>query len=241
VLHTTKAIILKVTKYSENALVVQAYTELFGLQSYMINNVRGKKAKNKPAFFQPLSLVELVVYHKQKEGLQRLSEIKMDYTYVHIPFDFSRNGILLFLNEVIYKSIREEEANPDLYDFLNHALQALDELECNCNNFHLLFMLKLSNFLGFYPQQNYSADKPYFNLMEGYFQEDVPVHSHYLAKELSYILNKFLDANFSNFSEIEIYSAQRRQMLERLIEYFELHILHFKDIKSREVLEGIMS
>ena len=141
-LHKTRGIIFNTFKYSDNSVIAKVYTEQFGLQSYLINSVHGKNAGTRMAMLQPLTLVECVVYHKEKKQLQRLKEIKCEHPFVSIPSDVSKSAILLFLNEILYKSIREEEKNPELFDFLFTSLQVLDLKTENSNSFHLLFMVR---------------------------------------------------------------------------------------------------
>ena len=113
-LHTTRGIVLHTTKYSETSLVAKIYTEVFGLQSYLVKGIRKQKAKLRPALFQPMTLADLVVYHKDKGSLQNIKESRIAVPYRSIPFDIRKSSMLLFINELLYKSIREEETNRKL-------------------------------------------------------------------------------------------------------------------------------
>src|ERR1051325_9557854 len=148
-LHKTKGIVFHVTPFSESSVVAKIYTALFGLQSYLINGVRNKKAKIKPGLLQPLSLLDMVVYHKERSGLQRLKEIRPSASggqFTSIPFDVKKGSMVMFLNEVLYKSIKEEEANQQLFDFIFNAIQLLDvQPEAN-NDYHLLFLVQLTKY-----------------------------------------------------------------------------------------------
>src|SRR3954463_3657995 len=143
-LHKTRGIVFRTTEYSESSLVVQIYTETFGVQSYMINSVRKKHPKYHANIFQPLTPVDLVVYHKERPGLQRISEIKPNPLLINIPTDMLKTSIVFFLNEVLYKSIREEESNPQLFDFILQSVEWLDHSSDATPDFHLIFMIMLS-------------------------------------------------------------------------------------------------
>src|SRR2546430_2069454 len=110
-LHKTRGIVFHVTDYSESSVVAKIYTELFGLQPYLINSVRKKKSSVKPSALQPLALIDLVVYHKERSGLKRVADAKNNPVLKSIPFDVRKSSVVLFLNEVLYKSVKEEEAN----------------------------------------------------------------------------------------------------------------------------------
>src|SRR5436190_3456251 len=125
-LHKTRGIVFHVTHYSESSVVAKIYTELFGLQSYLVNSVRKKNSKIKTAALQPLALIDLVVYHKERSGLQRLADAKNNPALKSIPFDVRKSSIVLFMNEVLFKSVKEEEANQPLFDFIFNSVQLLD-------------------------------------------------------------------------------------------------------------------
>ena len=240
-LHKSRGIVFHTTDFSETSIVVKIYTELYGLQSYMVNSVRKKNAKFRPSVFQSLSLVEMVVYHKERSGLQRISEIRQSPVLKSIPFDVLKSSMALFLNEVLYKSIREEEANPSLFDFLFHSIQWLDVHEPANPDFHLLFLLQLSKYLGFYPTDNFSESNTIFNLQEGNFQSISPPHPFFLASPLSNHFYNIL-SHLPDFSvNLKIPAHEKRELIERILEFYQLHISGFGNIKSHKVLEQIWS
>src|SRR5690606_31468433 len=128
-LHKTRGVVFKTTDYSESSVVVQVFTEKFGLQSYLINGVKKPKAKIRLNMLQPLHLLELVVYHKPSGNLQRVSEIRNVPLFQTIPYSTIKSSIVLFLNEVLYRSVRQQEADEPLFDFLFHAISLLDKTE----------------------------------------------------------------------------------------------------------------
>ncbi len=240
-LQKTSGIILKTTKYSENSLIVKIYTQKFGLQSYIINGIRNKKSKNKISAFQSLSIIDLEVIHSEKKTLQRITEINSHYSFVDIPFNIIKTSICIFINEIIYKTIKEEHSDSDLYDFLTHSLYTLDVSKENGANFPILFLIQFSKYLGFYPQGEYTDIDNYFDLQEGQFVSTTPMHTYYIQKELSIHLNQFLKSDFKNYSFISINNTNRRKLLDMMIEFYTLHIHGFGEIKSHKVLEEIIN
>jgi DNA repair protein RecO (recombination protein O) len=239
-IHTTSGIILHTIKYSETSLIVKMYTRSFGLQSYMVSGVRSKKSKNKATLFQPLALVSMEVSHSNKGSLQRISEINILHPYTEIPFDIVKSSIVIFLNEILYKALREEHSDEDLFDFIKNSLLMLDLKHDNCSNFHVFFMIQLSRFLGFYPQGKCSAETPIFDLMEGKFIDRLPNHFHYLSKQNSTVLYDFISANYETMQNLKIDSATRKELLKAMIVFYQLHITSFKEIKSQEILEEVL-
>lgn len=240
-IYNTRGIVLRHLKYSETSVIAKIYTELFGLQSYLINGVRSKKAKVKANILQPLSLVDMIVYHKEKSGLQRIKEVSCNPPFSSIPYDISKSSIALFIAEILYKSIREEEANANLFEFLFNSIQILDLTTGNCANFHLLFMLQLTKHLGFYPNGKYSGKFNFFDLREGVFLKEQPVHPHFIPPPIGVYLNLLSETSFEKLNQINIKPGHRKRLLEHLIEYYELHLSNMNEVKSHRILETVMN
>ena len=240
-LEKTSGIILHTTKYSETSLIVKIITPDFGLKSYIVNGVRSKKTKFKAPIFQPLTLVDIVVSNSDKAKLQRISEINILYPYTDIPYNIIKSSIALFLNEVLYKAIKEQHPDEHLFEYIKNSLQILDLKHDNCSNFHVFFMIQLSRYLGFFPAGNYSATSSFFDLQEGLFVSHLPRHSHYLNVMHSNLFNELINSEYDIIQEIKIDKNQRKELLKSLIKFYQLHITTFGEIKSLEVLEQVIA
>lgn len=229
-LHKTRGIVLNFIKYRETSIVTRIYTEAFGMQSYIVNSVRGggKKSKGKISFFQPLTQLELVVYYKKSPGLNRISEMKCPEPYQSIPYDFRKSGIALFLTEVLNKCLKEEEENTELFEFLSSSLLIFDNLSESYENFHLQFMLKLSRFLGFAPHSAHSL------------LEEIYEHTGRLqySEEEERVLSQLIQFPFAK--KIQSTNTIRRLLLDELITFYQIHVEGFKDLKSVSVLRELM-
>ncbi len=239
-LYKTRGIVFHQIKYSETSIITKIYTELFGLQTYIVKGVRKKRAKIKINIFQHLSLVDMVVYHKEKRGIQYLKEIKSCYQFTSIPFDIKKSSIILFINEILYKSIREQEANKELFDFIFNSVKILDMTKGKFSDFHLFFMMQLTKYLGFYPINNYSDEYSIFNLKQGIFQKTL-TDSYYISKEISQEFSELLKNSFNNLQYLSTFLNCRKELLEQLIKYYQFHIPEFKYTKSNRVLETVFN
>jgi DNA repair protein RecO (recombination protein O) len=240
-LNKTSGIVLHYTNYSESSLIVKIYTRTHGLQSFIVSGVRSKKSKNKINLFQPLALVDLVFFENEKSTLHRISEITSAKPYSEIPYNFVKSSIALLLNEILYKAIKEEHENEELFDFINNSLQILDLKTENCSNFHIYFMIHLTRYLGFFPQGEFGNDSSLFDLQEGKFVNYIPHHVMYLSSEKSKLLNQFLNCNYDSIHLLQLTKVERKQLLQSLILFYQLHINSFGEIKSIEVLEEVLS
>src|ERR1017187_5840597 len=223
-LHTTSGIILHTIKYSETSLIVKIYTRDFGLQSYMVSGVRSKKSKNKATLFQPLALIEMVVSNSNKGTLQRISELNILHPFINIPYDIVKSSIAIFLNEILYKALREEHSDVDLFDFMKNSLLILDLKHENCSNFHIFFMIQLSRFLGFYPQGKCIPETPFFDLREGKFIDRLPEHFYYLNTQNSKMLYDFIGASYETIQQLKVDNNGRKELLQAMITFYQLHI-----------------
>lgn len=228
-LHHTQGIVLGTIKYSETSIIARVFTRKFGMQSYIVNGVRSKKAKGKIALYQPLSLLDMVVYHKPEKDIQRISEAKFLVSYQSIPFDPTKRAIGIFLMEVFSKVLRSESENDALYAFLEQSLTFFDHQTEAVNNFHLQLLLKATSFMGFGPED---GEDLVHQLEEAGF--------HFiLVKDEMTLLDRLMSAKIGE--RINLLNNFRRDLLDHIIKFYQAHIDGLKEIKSIEVLKTIMS
>lgn len=239
-LQNTRGIVFQQFKYSESSIIAKIYTEQYGLQSYIVKGVRSKRAKIKPALFQPLNLLELVVYHKEGKSLNHLSEVKIALPFQSIPIDFNKRSMLFFLNELLYRSIREEIPNPALFEWLFKAITWLDLSDANIVNYHLAFMIQLSRFLGFYPKKNVDRQTDFFDLQEGLFLNRMPEHPYFMKGKDVELLEKLQESTFEMSGKISMSNSERRHLLDSFVTYYRLHLPGFGEMKSLDVLKAVM-
>ncbi len=235
-LHQTKGITLKITNYSESSVVAQIYTAAFGLQSYLINGARKPKAKISVNMLQPFHLLDLVVYNKENNNLQRIKEAQHSPVLKHVPLDIVKSSIALFLNEILYKVLRHQAPDKQLFEFLENAIMWLDESEEGLANYHLIFLLKLTHYLGFKPS---FTDQPYFDLIEGHFVSILPPHVYTLQEPYTSLLRELANSTFSNCNKIKLKRADRSYLLQKLVDYYRLHTENFGELNSLYILEEI--
>jgi len=238
-LHKTRGIVFRIVQYSDTSVIAKIYTEKFGLRSYIIRAIKGKKSASKTGLLQHLSLLNLVVYEKDRGGIQNIREMEVAWQFRSIPFDFIKSAVLLFLNEILYKAVHEEETNQLLFDYIFDSLTYFDETSAGIENYHLYFTLGLTRYLGFFPRNNFSEQKAYFDLREGLFVENRPFHNNFMESALSRKLNQMLDAEASPLNLFEN-SGERNVMLSNLLDYFKLHVPGFIEIKSLPVLQQVL-
>lgn len=245
VVHKTKGIVLRNVKYGETSLIVTIFTELFGVQSYIVNGVRqiSKKGSAKANLFQPSSILDLVVYKNEFAGLQRIKEFKWGHLYQHILSDVWKNAVALFMIELLTKSLKEPESNPDLFNFTEDALLHLDEASPTvAANIPLFFALHLPVFFGFRIHDEYSEEKHYLDLLEGTFTDVQPIHSNFLegreAEVVSYIL-KVLQPK--DLAHLQLNQDFRRRLLHWIEVYYAMHIPEFGTMRTLPVLREIAS
>ena len=238
-IHKVRGIVFHSLKYAETSLIARIYTDKFGLQSYMIKGARKPRAKLKASLFQPLTLLELEVYHKDKSSLQNIREARTAYVFSSTPFDIRKSSVTMFLSDLLTKTIKEEEANPGLFQFLDVMIQKLDQLDDGIADFHLHFMVHLTRYLGFFPQGKCLPHSPYFNLEEGSFTKDRPHHMNFITSPLNEQFSILMHKHPSAPLALDINRGDRNQLLEHLISYYLLHYDSLQEIQSHHVLREI--
>jgi len=236
---STRAIVLNTIKYSDTSLIVKCYTLEEGLKSYLVRGVlKSKKRGLKAAYFQPLNQLNLVANHSDKKTLHSLKEVHISNAYKTIYKDIIKQSIVLFLTEVLTYAIREEEANKNLFLYLETAFSWLD-VHDRVSNFHLLFLLNLTQFLGFYPDLS-KKERIGFSLIDGKLTNNISQKDVIHTKNF-YQFKKLLGINFDEIENVSYSKQERQQVLKIIIRYFELHLDGFRTPKSLQILEAVFS
>lgn len=234
----TRAIILNAKKYSDKAIIVTVYSMQFGRTSYLVYGMNNKKSSFRPAFSQALTLVDIDVVHSPKKDIQSIKDIRIAHPFSGIPFHPVRNSLALFVSEIIYRTLQHSEPDEDLYQFLESSITELDVCSSGLANFHLVFLLKLSRYLGFVPNNDDVSTK-YFDLMHGDYTQAKPLHQHFLDEKETLLFLKISKCDYKNMESITISREIRYKMLESIIEYYKLHIPDFKGLNSLSILQEL--
>ena len=244
-LHKTKGIILRTVKYGETSLIATVYTELFGLQSYMVKGVRAssKKGNSKANMFQPAAILDMVVYHNELKHLQIIKEFSWAKMYQHLHQDVVKNCVALFMVELLTKSIKQPESNADLYDFIETYLLLLDEADAAVTaNIPLHFALHLTRQLGFGIEDKDDENKTILDLQDGRFTEQIPIHGNYLDGRLANATAGLLQMdNAISLYRIKLNKQIRQELLQAYEQFYIYHISDFGNLKTVAVLEAVLA
>ncbi|MDZ7879229.1 MAG: DNA repair protein RecO [Saprospiraceae bacterium] len=247
----TRGIVLRAIKYSETSVIVDIFTEQFGLRSYIISGVRTSKSKVAAGLLQVMSLVDIVAYEKA-EKLNRLTEIRAAHVYTALPFDMTRMSVGLFMTEVAQRTIKGSEENRPLFNFLFDVFKFLDMTDGSVANLHLAFLVELSGYFGFRPEVNedeyYEEEELTLDLREGIFlpfyedeeEGSEPLPQHFLKANLTTILREFLKTPWHESANIKMNRDERRALITELLRFYQWHLEGFPDIQSFKILQEIM-
>ncbi|WP_102407824.1 DNA repair protein RecO [Parabacteroides bouchesdurhonensis] len=238
-LSKTRGIVLHSIAYNDKYSIIYMYTEAFGRASYLVARNRGKKTAVSKALFMPLSVLEMEVEHLNKRDLHRIKETKLCYPLTELFCNPVKNVLALFLAEVLFRVVKETEPDARLFGFLYESIHLLEYAEEGIANFHLVFLLRLLSCLGIYPNADSHKAGYYFDMMNGVFCDTVPVHRHYLDKEESLVFARLLKMSFENMSLYSFSRQDRVRIINRIFEYYRLHLPEFPEIKSFSVLQSL--
>ncbi len=238
-IHKARGIVLNHTRYGETSAIVHIYTTVFGMQSYMVNGAYGKKKKGNIVLMQPLNVLDLEVYHHENKDIHRIKEFRLEALLSYIPYSQTRRAQAFLLTEILGRVLRGEGANPPLFHFIEESIGMLDSDQVGLENFHIWFLFQLTRFLGFQPHDNYSEEMAWFDLGEGCFVSREPAHPHYLSSELSLRIHQMGQLDRKDLSAIAVHVNERRQLLEALVLFYELHQPGIGKIRSISVLRDL--
>lgn len=241
-LHKTQGIVLRTVRYGETSVVVNIFTELFGIQSYMVNGVRTGKAKTSKAnLLQPANQLDLVVYHQENKNLQRLSDFRFAYLYRSLYADVIKNTIALYLVELLDKTLKQPEFYPELFHFATGALQWMDKEKDGTANLPLYFTLRVAELLGFCLNGHYAIATPYLDLREGVFVNEMPSHPCFLDEADSQVTDRLLRVkDFYELKKIKPDKSCRHRLMAACQEYYQWHLPGFTGLKSPKILAEVL-
>ncbi|HMR82329.1 MAG TPA: DNA repair protein RecO [Niabella sp.] len=247
-IHKTKGIVLRYVKYGETSIIASVYTELFGLQSYLLNGIRtsGKRGGGRISFFQPAALLDMEVYYNEFKQLNRVKEYRFACVYQHIFSDVLKNGVAAYMVELLTQCLKQPENNYGLFAFTEDCFTALDT--CNDKimaNFPVFFAVQLTYFFGFLPQnitpRTSESKEVFFDIEEGVFTNAPVFHRLYLEKKYALILAALLQVRHpQELAEVEADAEARRKILEAMEMYYSQHLNDFRKLKTLPVLKEIM-
>ena len=236
----TEGIVLQSVRYGDTSLIVKVFTRKQGLKSYMLKGAFNHSSKNRAALFQNLNVISYVEVGKPKSGtLNYLKDAQLYIVYHSLPMVMNKSAIMMYVSELLSKTITEQEQNEGLYNFIVSALQWLDLVEQDYASFPLFFTLELTRHLGFYPKANHQEGFC-FDMMEGAFAHDYPLHPYYLDAETAALLAGLLNVGIDEASRRPLRLSQRRELLDGLIVFMRLHAPVMKDFHSHEVLKTVL-
>ena len=226
----TKGVVLKFIKYKETSIIVNIYTEYHGLQSYIVNGIRSSRSKrNKIALYQPLTLLDLVVYYREGKALQRLSESRCSQPFYTIPLNPKKSAIALFIVEVLSRTLKEQTENRDMFQFIWDSIRQFDAADYAAENFHLMFLIKLTRYLGFNPRNSLEIQNELRDLLD----------PNWVQSDAAQMLNQMLVCNYLDTPAVG--NLQRSEILKVLLSFYRLHVEHFGTMKSVKVLNQVFS
>lgn len=239
-LQKTVGIVLHALKYNDTSNIVEMYTELSGRASFLVSVPRSRKAAVKSVLFQPLSLIEFEADFRPNATLYRIKEAKSFYPFSSVPYDPFKSAMALFLAEFLYRAIREEAENRPLFAYLQHSVIWLDTCREGYANFHLVFLMRLSRFLGLYPNLDDYHEGDYFDMLNACFTSVRPqLHSSYIQPEESARLLRLMRMNYETMHLFAMSRTERMRCLNIINEYYRLHLPDFPVLKSLAVLQEL--
>ena len=235
----TTAIVLHNIKYGDSKMIVDMFTRAHGRMSFVVSIPKSSKSKLRKQFFQPLSMLSLEYDYRPKVQLQKIRNVALFHPYSSLPFDIDKLTVGMFISEFLYHSLYGEQQNEQMFDYISDSLMWLDSSPSQTANFHLVFMMRLSLFLGFYPNLDDFVPGCVFDLRSGSFSSVAPLYSDYLLPDEASQMSLMMRMNYSTMHLFKFTRAQRNRLLDVIVQYYRLHIPGFPDMKSLDVLRNI--
>lgn len=232
------ALLLKKVKYGDKNLILQTYTRESGTISFFLHSLKNK-GKTKMSL-PPLCILDIVA-EKGKGDMKYVKEITFSSRHFNLISNLYKSSMVLFINEVLLKTIRDYQVDDDLFEFILNSLDTLDQNQYDEPNFHLKFLVDFSKHLGFYPNGQFSENNTFFDLYEGHFSPNAPIHKAFIGPDLCWLFAILVKSSPAQCAGIKMNNGERRALLSHLLDYYKIHIESFDELRSREILETVFA
>ncbi len=237
--YKARGIVLHTVKYGESALIAYLFTDVGGRRTYMIPGAYSRRGKgNKAAMFQPMFLLEFEGYEQPKAEMHRMKEVRMWQPLSSLPFDVRKSTISLFMAELLYRLIKEVEANEPLFDFLSASIVQLDALQEGISNFHLWFLVRLSAYLGFYPGNEY-REGDCFDIRSGLFCPEMPSHRTAMESAPTRLLGRLMEIEATELGSLRLGHTERTEFMEAMLAFVGYHFDAIYNVRSLNILREV--
>lgn len=233
----TKALVLRALKYGDTQIIVDLLTETNGRMAIIQHLGQGRHARIRKQLFQPLTMLDVVIDQRPRARLHRLKDARLIFPYTSVPFDAAKLSMCMFVAEFLAQATRNEQRDVPLFQYVVASMRWLDECVRPVPNFHLVFMMRLSLFLGFHP--NMEGEGPYFDLRAGCFAQQPPLHKDCLSADDSARLRLLMRMNYDNMHLFAMTRADRNRCVDVIMQYYQLHIPDMREMKSLAVLKEL--
>jgi DNA repair protein RecO (recombination protein O) len=234
----TEAILLHHVRYSDNSLIAQFYSREYGRLSVMVKGISSKKRSSRFSYFQPLNIFNIEIYRYEKREISNLKELSLSFVPKNISGDIHRSSIALFISELLYCVIREEDVNRRLYDFIESSVITLDEMTTGISNFHIWFLVAFTAYTGIGPTATLPGEC-YFDMVSGQFTQLAPPHTDYLEPHDAALLNQFLQMPADRLPEMRLTGEERAGLIDGILKYYRIHLPGIRQMRSLQVLKEI--
>ena len=237
----SSAIVLHQIKFGDSSLIVEVLTDVWGRLSFMVRLPKTSKAKVKKQFFQPMTVLDIEFDYRQKANLQHIKHVRIALPYLSIPIDPVKSSVMLFLSEFLFHVTKGEQENRSLFNYIVTSLQWLDGSVSNYANFHLVFMMRLSRFIGFYPNLNEYEPDCYFDLRNGCFVGVAPLHSDFLEPLDASRVNQLMRMDYETMQLFKLSHTDRNRFTELALRYYRLHVPNMPELQSFKILKEVFA
>jgi len=237
--HKTRAIVLNTINYNDKYMLASLYTEQFGRVTYMVSKSKSKTSRIKKSVFTPLTILDMETDHRPSREIQRIREVEILHPLYSVSGNIIKTSIALFLSEFLTRILKDTDEYLIIFKYLSDSIQILEESDRGLANFHLVFILKLTRFLGFYPNLENYMEGYYFDMLNGIFTDKQPLHNYYVNKTDSKALSLLARISYENMQYFKFSRQERMNTINRMIEYYRIHLNDFQNLKSLDILHEL--
>ena len=236
---TLKILPLRLTPHSDRTSILNAYSREMGRVAFAVASGKGAGAARRRALLMPLNPVEVVASSRPGSELMTFREPRALMPLHLVMSSPERASVALFMVEVLERVLRQSEPEPLIFDFLLDAVGRLNDAATQPANFHLCFLIRMAEMLGIAPDPKDYQPGMVFDMADGIFRLTMPLHGRALSAADSRAAATFMRMTWDNQGAFRLDRRRRNDILERILEYYSIHIADLSTLRSPAILRTL--
>ena len=228
-----EGIVLSSVRYGESSRIVNVLTRDEGKAGFMLR--QNGKHKSGSGMLLPLSGVEFIASGGRKGGMRAMKDLSLRHTPASFGSDPVRRSEAFFIAELLCHTLPDGIGDELLYEYVENSILTLEQGIDGIANFHLYFMMHLTDYIGIAPSVE-RDEHTHFDLLSGEWTDGFGNMSNSISGEEAELWYDLENVALDELNSLNLNRNSRQQLIDLMQRYYSLHHPGFTLLKSQDIL-----